>query len=454
MEQALLVGYTPHVTIYEYKKNSKCKFWMNYKLPNGKRIRRPCANQKSIATHKALIKQGQLSNSKFDEYDRKRLVGYLKSDQKFTFEEAVSLYFEFTESNKRKKTIINDKSLLKIAFNYFCDQNLSFLEEVKPLHCSRFISELRSRGFSDSSLKNSKMAVSKLFNCLRKMKEISLDNPMNEISLPKNMRLQRDRLPSIEEIGAIQSVLEVPNGHSSNASPIGAIINFAIYTGARISEVLHCERGDFDLDNGYWNIQCKPHCPSSEGMGWEPKWGKERRIKLLPQALSLLLNQEYRKTVGFIADKNNELKAIPAEFVFPKKQIRISEKCSMLVKKGYSKCSKCREHPKIDDCEYRSIIYSRCDSIKKAWTSVRKKAGVTDMVFHDIRRFFNRTILQEELGLTPEYAGRYIGNSKIVNMEHYSPISNDYLDKIIEGSNCFESIGIGQKEVSCQYLVS
>jgi len=42
---------------------------------------------------------------------------------------------------------------------------------------------------------------------------------------------------------------------------------------------------------------------------------------------------------------------------------------------------------------------------------------------HDIRRFFNRVILQVRLGFTPEASGRSIGNSEIVNREHYCPIS-------------------------------
>jgi integrase len=442
MEQKL-IGYAPKVTVYPYNKNSNCKFWMNYKLPTGRRIRRPCANKKIIANRNAVIKQGQLSNGKFDDYDRNKMVGYLKSDRRFTFGESAALYFEFTESNKKKKTIINDKSLLKIAFNFFSDQGLSFLDEIKPLHCKRFISKLISRGLSDSSIKNSWMAVSKLFNCLKKMKEISLDNPMAEVSLPRNMQLDRERLPSIDEVKAIQSVLEIPKGHSSNVSPIAPIINFAIYTGARIGEILNCEWGDFDLEKGYWSIRSKPNCPSEEGMGWEPKHGKERRIKLLPPARSILLNQEYRETVGFISDGNGQQKPVASKFVFPKKQVRISDTCPMLAEKGYSKCCKCREYLNREDCMHRSIIYSRCNSVKKAWVNVRKKAGVSDIVLHDFRRFFNVTILQGSLRLTAENAGKYIGHSKKVNNDHYSPFPNELLDGIMEGNDCFESIGLG-----------
>ncbi len=103
--------------------------------------------------------------------------------------------------------------------------------------------------------------------------------------------------------------------------------------------------------------------------------------------------------------------------------VKILDGCKMKVSKGYYKCIKCRDYEDISECECRVVTYSRCDSIRKAWTTVRKEAGIENLNVHDLRRFFNRVILQEKLGFTPEESGRYIGNSEIVNREHYSPIS-------------------------------
>ena len=53
MDQSQLIGYIPKVIIYE-RKDSKCRFWMSYYLPNGKRSRRRCSNKKKEAELKAL----------------------------------------------------------------------------------------------------------------------------------------------------------------------------------------------------------------------------------------------------------------------------------------------------------------------------------------------------------------------------------------------------------------
>ena len=61
---------------------------------------------------------------------------------------------------------------------------------------------------------------------------------------------------------------------------------------------------------------------------------------------------------------------------------------------------------------------------------MKEKAGIDDLRFHDLRRFFNRQILHERLRFTPEEAGQYIGNSAEVNRQHYSPIYADVLEKL------------------------
>lgn len=113
----------------------------------------------------------------------------------------------------------------------------------------------------------------------------------------------------------------------------------------------------------------------------------------------------------------------------------------MQSKKGYYKCIKCREVSDSNNCAYRKVLYSRCDSIKKSWTTIRKRAGVKDLHLHDLRRFFNRVILQERLGFSPEEAGRYIGNSEEVNRQHYSPISAESLERRINGRSFCDLIG-------------
>jgi integrase len=426
-----LMGYVPNVSIFEYKKKSSCKFWMNYVLPNQKRVRRPCGNLKATATRTARIKQGQLVNGQFDEYDRKKLGKLLKTEQKLTLEEAKVLYLEITSNNKQKRTLKRDEYLLNVAFGFFKDRGLMKLNDIFPLDCVRLISHLKEKGLKKSSIKNYRMTISKLFNQLRKMKLTNLENPMTDVEIPKEGKFDRDRIPSNKEIKSIVTELSKKNHHSSNSTPTGSIIRFALYTGARVGEILHAEWHDFDLESGIWYLKNKPECPGVEGIGWSPKWRKERIIKLFPEALSILLNMPKRETVGHVEDSSGNKIAIKGNFVFPKKQVRIEKNCPMQSKKGHYKCCKCREIADKEACDFRTVVYSRCNSIKTAWSTVREKTGIKDLNIHDFRRFFNRVILQERLNFSPEEAGRYIGNSRQVNLAHYSPISAETLERKI-----------------------
>ena len=127
---------------------------MNYVLPNSKRVRRPCSNQEKEAKRSARIKQGQLTNCIFDEYDRKKLGKFLKTEQKLTLDEAKSLYLEITSDAKSKRAMQNDNYLLKRAFGFFEDKGIAFLEDVSPIDCVRFIAYLKEKKLKAGSIKS------------------------------------------------------------------------------------------------------------------------------------------------------------------------------------------------------------------------------------------------------------------------------------------------------------
>ncbi|MBT4641220.1 MAG: tyrosine-type recombinase/integrase [Deltaproteobacteria bacterium] len=443
MDQSQLIGYIPKVTIYE-RKDSKCRFWMNYNLPNGKRNRRPCGNKKKEAGLKARIKQTQLGNGSFDEDDRKKLGNFLQSERRYNFKEAKELYLELTADNKTPRTLKRDEYLLDVAFGFFERKGAKFLNDVTPVHCQRLLSSKKAKGLKRSSIENYWKAVSKVYTKLRKMKLIKLDNPMEDVNLPKGGKKTRERTPKIEEVRLILSYLDSMSVKSTYVSPFDAIIRFTLYTGARIGEVLHAEWGDFDLERSVWNIQSKPNCPGVEGLGWSPKWEKERNVKLIPEALEVLDNMPRVTTIGYIKGDEGKSVAVPADFVFPKKDVKISENCKMKSKRGHYKCIRCREYEDKELCEYRVIVYSRCDSIKTAWKTLCRDTGITDLHVHDLRRFFNRVYLQQTCGYQPHESGVYIGNSEEVNRSHYSTIDNEVFERMSE----FSFTGLINEEVS------
>jgi integrase len=149
-----------------------------------------------------------------------------------------------------------------------------------------------------------------------------------------------------------------------------AIIYFSILTGARRSEVLHAEWTDFDWENGVWEIRIKPDCPTQYGLGWSPKWGKERDVILCTPAIELLQSLDRVKSTGKVNIRNESLQVVdqkfyPANFVFPKKEIQ-----------------------RLDDGKVITR-FTRSDSFRTAWESLLKRARLKDIKFKDLRTYFN-----------------------------------------------------------------
>ena len=73
---------------------------------------------------------------------------------------------------------------------------------------------------------------------------------MEYVELTKGGEFLRDRIPSNSEVESIFSVLDEDKINCFKSLPVGSIIRFIFFTGARVGEVLHAEWSDFDLENG------------------------------------------------------------------------------------------------------------------------------------------------------------------------------------------------------------
>jgi integrase len=405
----LLLGYDPKGSLYKREQTSGNVMWyISYYLPNNKRVQRPVSKNQKEAKKRLKWKKLQLLQGKFDSKDLKKLDGLFseeKEPKRLSIEEALELYFKVTESRKTANTYYNDLSAINRYFSFFVDSERQFLDEISAFDVQMLVRSLDKSGKSESTIKNSVTMVRKVFNCL--IEEVKLykgENPVPaKIKLPKKNGLVRDRLATDEEIQAILNADKPKVKHSSSISPIKEIISFLIYTGARLSEVLQAEWQDFDLENGIWHIRIKPDCPTKFGLGWSPKWRKSRDVILFQEALNVLGSMPKLKTFGKISKRDEKGKVVdstfyPSNFVFPKKETK-----------------------KLPDGSIK-IMYTRLDSIKKSWGSLKERAEVHDLQVKDMRTYFNHT-LKSKFGFSSKEAGVYIGNSEEVNNLHYTPVS-------------------------------
>ncbi|MBF0279888.1 MAG: tyrosine-type recombinase/integrase [SAR324 cluster bacterium] len=210
--------------------------------------------------------------------------------------------------------------------------------------------------------------------------------------------------------------------HSRTWTPIDDIVRFIAYTGCRLREALHAEWSDFDLEKGIWFIRHKPNCPTKEGIGWSPKWHKERVVPLFPEAIKLLQSlPRYEDVFGNVLIRNEsrgivDRKLVPAQFVFPKHEV--------IIKDGI-----------------RNERYTRVDDVKKAWTNLKKRAGVMDLQLKDLRTYFN-TVLKNHFQFSSKEAGSYIGNSEVINDKHYTPILDSVLLAKMQQNTLGNVVGI------------
>ncbi|NQU63617.1 MAG: tyrosine-type recombinase/integrase [SAR324 cluster bacterium] len=417
----LPLGYDPKCRLYRREQTQgNVMYYLSYYLPNGQRVQRPVHRKEKEAKKLLRLKELQLIQGQFDSKDSKKLDGFLPrvrpKPERLTIKAGLREYFEVTEARKTRQTHYCDVYSINRYFGFFLEDGKVFMDDIRTIDVQMLIRALDKEGKSESTIKNAVTMVKKVFNCLiHELKNCDYDNPViPKMKLPKRNGLVRNRIATDEEIVSLLNADDPGVSHSSNLSPTKAIVAFLICTGARLSEVLHAEWGDFDFENGIWHIKTKPNCPTRFRLGWSPKWYKDRGVLLFPEALEVLRRLPRVKSIGRvpIRDESGKIvdhKIYPADFVFPKTEISVEPDGT------------------------RTVVYSRIDSVKRSWSSMKNRAGVTDLQIKDLRTFFNLT-LKNRFGFSSKEAGYYIGNSKEVNDLHYTPISIPQIQEKMKSS--------------------
>lgn len=402
----IYLQYRPECSLYSRTRGKSATWYVNYRLPNGIRMRRSLGKNAKEAKRLAKIKESQLKQGIFDEKDLVKMEQKPSSDpmkQRLKLNEAWELYLETTKNIRTPRAQYNDTLALRCMFAWIeKHRKHTYFDEVTPLDCQLLFNALLQKGKSASTLQTYSRTLSKVFKWfIEDMELLDMKNPTKKILLPRSQKTVRDRLPTDSELESLLNVER--SGGSKSWTPIQDIVAFLAFTGARLGEVLHAEWRDFDLDQGIWRIHHKPDCPTKYGLGWSPKWHKEREILLFPEALEILRKQPQHKTFGCIPirDESNVIigkEKHPAQFIFPKLQVS--------VKNGK-----------------RKELYTRVDDVGKAWDTLKRNAGVTNLQLKDLRTYLNH-LLKTRFMFSGKEAGAYLGNSEEVNNKHYTPVSD------------------------------
>lgn len=422
-------GYIPKVTVF-IRKDSRVKYWINYRLPNSDRMRLPVSSNKKQAEQYSIIKQGQLLNGIFTEEELVKLGR--KNNKRLTIEKGLEQYFLLSSGKRNSNSKACDDCIIKALFREIGGLGKTHFDEIQVSDIQQVIQQrINSGRINLISANNYISKVRKVYNELIRAEVIHCENKADKVEKFRIAESQKSRkvfipLEHLKRILAVQP-------SSQTQIDLRPIIHFILNTGARPGEVFHLEWPDIDLVNRIIRIRHKPNCPTKNGLGWMPKWKVERIIPINQFLWSLLKSLPQHETYGLIKGDDT---LYHAKFVFPKRVVRIDRtECST-----GKKCIKCRF---IENCKARKISFLRCDSVKKEWKRMLKEAGLggEDVLldrfarkgtyqFYDLRKTWN-TFGIETAGLSPIDASVIAGHDVEVNIRHYAGyISESVRDKM------------------------
>ena len=422
-----MIGYDPRASLFKKKNSRGFSFYINYYLPNGVRVRRLCGPTREVSLRRMRIKERELLDGIFEDSDLEKMpLERFEPQRKKRIEiiEGVEIYLEMTRNKRRPRTQQAEQVKLKKNFSHFSGKGLTFLDEISHVEAQRWVNLLEDKGYREATVKSYVTLMSKVFNYfIETSGEIEGRNPFGRVSISRKGTLVRDHLPTDDEVRRILSARLPEN--SGHTVPIEDIVRFAVFTGARVSEILHAEWGDFDLDEGVWRIRIKPDCPTAEGLGWQPKWGKPREVHLFEEALEVLqrrLRSRPPETEGHVLIREDGGRVVskevhPSQFVFYR-----------TYKRGR---------------DTASPVFKRVDNLKKAFSKLTGIAGVEGVMLKDLRTYFNH-LLVSRYGFSNKEASSLIGNSPEVNLKHYDPVSLSVIRNKTGGLPISELIGLDQ----------
>ena len=426
-----MIGYDPRASLFKKKNARGFSYYINYYLPNGVRVRRLCGPTRDVSLRRMRIKERELLDGIFEDSDLEKMPLERFEPQpkkRLGINEGVELYLEMTRNKRRPRTHYYDGLKLRKHFSYFSGRGKNFLDEISHSDAQRWVNKLEASDYRESTVKSYVTMMAKVYNYfIDTSGELDMKNPFRKVFVSRKGTLTSDHLPKDEEIRRLlETQLPEKSGHTV---PIEDIVKFAIFTGARKSEILHAEWGDFDFDQGIWSIRIKPECPTADGLGWQPKWGKPRKVFLLDGALEVLKKLKISrplKTEGhvLIRDQFGKVTAkefYEADFIFHKKM---------------------RPERKSDQ-----VVSSRIDNLDKAFDKLLKVAGVDGLIFKDFRKYFNH-ILVSRYGFSNKEASAYIGNSPEVNLRHYDPVNPAVIRSKTQGVSFNEIIGMERPQMT------
>lgn len=216
------------------------------------------------------VKDRRLAEVKQKKIDLELAQGSAGLPVKTLIAKAFQSYKDYSLSRKRSATWKGNNADLERFLSW---SKAKCLQDIHAPHINDFLQKLAKEGRSPKTLNNYRTTISTFFKYCRQQKYIS-ENPALDVARFK----VNEHLVRFFTTQEIKQLLEVLQGNH-----LHPIVMTALYTGARINELIHLEWSDFDWNEGVVKIQNKP--------GWQTKSGRPRVIPLVSKLIEYLKPQ-------------------------------------------------------------------------------------------------------------------------------------------------------------------
>lgn len=151
-----------------------------------------------------------------------------------------------TTKNTSNNTEISYQRDLKKLIRYLDGQNIHDFAEVTSLDLKGYLSELKSENLASSTISRNIASIRALFQYLFKEGRVTAD-PSEELKPPKVEK----KMPEILSVQEVDRLLKQPNINTAKGLRDSAMLELLYATGMRVSELIHLQVSDLNLQFGY-----------------------------------------------------------------------------------------------------------------------------------------------------------------------------------------------------------
>lgn len=196
-------------------------------------------------------------------------------------------YLHTTKKTSTNTEVSYQRDLKKVVA-YLGSLGLKDIREVRDLHLQGYINQMERENFASSSISRSVASIRALFQYLFKEGEIQKD-PSENLKPPKVEK----RTPEILSVEEVDRLLKQPDPNTPKGVRDTAMLELLYATGMRVSELIHLNTSDVNLQFGY--VTCHDN-------------GKERVIPIGSVSRRAMIQYMDHARGEFV--KNNEEKAL------------------------------------------------------------------------------------------------------------------------------------------------